>query len=1171
MKFKPVRSLAVLMAVLMIFMALPAVPASAANVKTIIIKATGLEDLYFYSGDDSFFDAFDNDRLISADSPSGTITINGVVLTASSDNGNVKFTATSNITKNINLSIAFRTKTNSMQYSVDKAEELSDVLVDVIEDQVITGFYTSSILMTFKGGTLTTPWSKISDEEITISLSVPTPEYTVTWTPSNFWGLYNDEACLGEQKQVSGHVTVKQGEAFKFYIKPTNSRQIPLVSATAGSKTISVNITKDQECSTGVYAYQIDSASIDNNIVLTVDLVDPVSVTFNTPAGATVSGNTTIPYGSRNAYTFTVAAKAGFAIDSVTAKYNGEDIGVTAPGGSNEGQYSITAPEGTGFVGSLEITVTVSALTYKVELNVGMCEDADAYTVVFQSHDEVGYNGMFTFTVEAKPGYKAPKVSIVDGNGETADATLSGPSNGNTYTIRDIKENIKIKVEPGYKITYRVDVPQAPTSYSIDVTRNDSAQFVNGGDVPYGTVLTVKVTVKEEYSQSIGSLQLSVNGVPQVASSSEWNTRTYTVTVEAAVNITVSDLPVNKYTVTIPTDTTEYTMGGQTSGIFDYGYDFRFTMTLKPGYKVEGDVNELFGEEIKSKSGNVKISLSDDGSIITVAVTDLNSDLNFAVQQGKIVKKTFTVNKPRGEGYTFTFTSPTDGQSVEVEYGGEITFTVEANTNDGYKIESVSYTMGGSNATTLSPTSGNSYKIPNVTGAVVITVTTSQSFTVTVPVGNTGYTVTGNGTFTVAAETGTVQFTVKLADGYKLNKQYSFRDPPSANSIVKLNGDGDDKCSITVQQDADGKSATYTISNVTGDVTVSIVDEAFAGEKYSVTDSTQANKDGYTISYSDGSEGENISYGSTLTISVKAKDGYEVSHVRYTMGGGKPVEVNDARCFISSVEGDIKLEVDCTVTEYTVVYNFPSVTVCGIQFDHTYISKTYKMTDNDHASRFTGEGSNFAIVLEDFTTLNSDTSFDGCTLNSWSNGQSKVSNVLVGDSRRFEVTADWSVNFTTSATDDGATDTAFGVKEEKVTVQNNGDKVKATCTGSLTTNLKGDLEKLVDGHFTVERCGLVFAAAERNLTTETLNTYRDKVRGLQSSDWLDEGRSDVYCFTYDASNQGMKLGDKFKMNVNSSASGATRFGAVFFLVRFNDGTREVFFGNIQDCSLEVKA
>lgn len=708
MKRKSFRSLAVFLAALIVFITIPVMPIFAASsVESITIKVNSqIKDFSIYDGAKSLDEAFVTEECWANLVESGTkqspsqIKINGTDYTITSVEEGFKLSlqAGGNFTGNINLGIYV--SSDVLNYEAQDATAVpTQGVLELTPDTYDDSFYYAIVPMSFLRG----PFSKFTGN-VDLTFSVPAPTHLVTWDDSLDFHIEQDGGSF-----LTSPVEVTENQPFTFVLAGIDSSKTPVVMAQTKDGREPLEPIDSSQSSQGKYKYQIDKVTSDTKLI--VALYPAVKVSFDRGTGCTVTeNNPTIPYGSKEDYTFTVTAQPGYKVDEVTATCGTTSLSVTGP--QEAGKYTVAAPNPEkGFTNDVVITVATSQLTYNVTLKGESV--TDSYSVYFNSSTTgIPYNGSVSFTVTPKPGYDAPDVSI----DKTENGTLNGPAPGGAYSITGIKGDVQIIVEGKAINAYKVNLPteQQQIGYTIEVTGDN---YTDGNPVPYGTELTVKAIVKEDYSQSAGALKLYVNGVEQVgAYEAGSRTYTYTVKVTAETNITVSTLTRNTYSVTVPNSTDKYTVNGS-SQTLQHGGSYNFTVTLNDSYKFnDSEAKNLFSSPSEIDDNVVTVKMNDEKTIFTVTIQNINKNLTFVVKDNSIDVKTFKVETPKN-GETDGF--QVSGISQSVNYNGSVSFMVTPNT--GYRITEVAYTSGG--AKNVLTSSSNSYTISGIKADCQISVT----------------------------------------------------------------------------------------------------------------------------------------------------------------------------------------------------------------------------------------------------------------------------------------------------------------------------------------------------------------------------------------------------------------------------------------------------------------
>lgn len=284
---------------------------------------------------------------------------------------------------------------------------------------------------------------------------------------------------------------------------------------------------------------------------------------------------------------------------------------------------------------------------------------------------------------------------------------------------------------------------------------------------------------------------------------------------------------------------------------------------------------------------------------VTAAYVDTNTNAIELDAPAAIVLNgttTITVN-----GYTVSLPDDftrTDATGSVIEAGGNLTF-VPKDPNYDY---TVTVTVGGGEATTVSPDEDGIYTVPNVNGNVVVSsAKTPKTFTV----------VQGDDTTGAATATYQTDYTFKLTpvDGYAYKMAVTIGGKVYTGFAPEVNDDG---------------TTTYTIPgvDVIGDIVINSNKQVKQPETFTVTFAGN----GAGEATGESSVKENATY----TFTVAKKDGFKYT-ISATMGG-KNVAITegaDNTYTIANVTGDLvitiekksTLTMEVTVSKYVEMDN----------------------------------------------------------------------------------------------------------------------------------------------------------------------------------------------------------------------------------------------------------
>lgn len=284
---------------------------------------------------------------------------------------------------------------------------------------------------------------------------------------------------------------------------------------------------------------------------------------------------------------------------------------------------------------------------------------------------------------------------------------------------------------------------------------------------------------------------------------------------------------------------------------------------------------------------------------VTKACVDTNANaIESDAPDAIVLNDTTTITV---SGYTVSLSDDftrIDAEGSVIAAGGNLTF-VPKDPNYNY---TVTVTVGGGEATTVSPDEDGIYTVPNVNGNVVVTSTkTPKTFTVT-----QGNDTTGAATATYMKD---YTFTLTPEDGYTYNMAVTIG--------------GKDYTGFKAQGNDDG-TTTYTIpgADVTGDIVINSNKQVKQPETFTVTfDGTGAGE-----ANGESSVKENTNY----TFTVAKQENFEYT-ITATMGGEAVTVTEGANntYTIANVTGNLvitiekksTLTMEVTVSKYVEMDN----------------------------------------------------------------------------------------------------------------------------------------------------------------------------------------------------------------------------------------------------------
>lgn len=503
-------------------------------------------------------------------------------------------------------------------------------------------------------------------------------------------------------------------------------------------------------------------------------------------------------------------------------------------------KLSVAPGESVNLTLKVDSDVTVGSAAIKITF------DSTAYTLV-SATGNLGAQMSQSFTpvtTANTKGYVKMTTLLVGANGTWNAGTIA------TYTFT-AKEGVDAATA---KFTLDVDDLAV---YGDDLTTlEDVAHTVSGGEltIPVGTAAAKGYTVSLGADKQVASGQI--------------------VEIPVAIGNNDGKTTYNAYDMTFSFDPAILTLNMEATSIEGYRVIPRSgtVRIVRYGKAAElGDALTLSFVTAGQGKSDVKV---------TEACVDTNANaIDFNAPAAAILDDTAVITV---SGYTVTLPdgfTRTDAEGSVIAAGGTLTFK-PADPNYDY---TVTVTVGGGEATTVSPDEDGIYTVPNVNGNVVVTSTkTPKSFNVTLGADTTG----------AAIATYQTNYTFKLtpADGYVYNM------------AVTIGGNA--YTGFTPQENDNG-TTTYTIPGaaVTGNIVINSNKQVKLPDTYKVTFAGTG--------AGDAAGASTVQEKASYTFTVDKKDGFAYT-VTATMGG-KDVTITegaDNTYTIANVTGDLVITIE---------------------------------------------------------------------------------------------------------------------------------------------------------------------------------------------------------------------------------------------------------------------
>ena len=455
--------------------------------------------------------------------------------------------------------------------------------------------------------------------------------------------------------------------------------------------------------------------------------------------------------------------------ENVTVEYVETVVGEAAWGQSiNTPYYHVTIPEGTEKV----------LLTYPESVNLVLSGDDGAvffYRNTYPGQSEIALGGALTVATN-DDGSKTVTIPVENFMLSAAGSVAVGMA---YYVDEENRSAAEF-----FDFTY------AALTHAVTLTSGEGYTLTGEATVEDGKDYSFTVTIADDYEME-DNFVVKANGETLTAGESgsytvENVTADLTITVEGVVKKQAAS-----HSVTL-TSGGGYTLKGETT-VAD-GADYTFSLKFDNYYGA--------GNGFAVKANGTALTAGEDG---TYTVKNVTADLTITVEG---VARLYKVSLPHGWSRQFTM-SACDGYAdpstdPRIAKGGDYKFKVTP--NEGFAVQDNNYDVSFSGAGTVSVEVKDGYAVVTLTdifsnGDVRIQ-GVKEIITVTLPKGEGFTAAAAEGTKTPVLKGDSYSFTVTVSEGYKKTDDFA----------VKANGEA-----LTA-----GESGSYTVENVTADLTITV-------------------------------------------------------------------------------------------------------------------------------------------------------------------------------------------------------------------------------------------------------------------------------------------------------------------------------------------------------------
>lgn len=438
--------------------------------------------------------------------------------------------------------------------------------------------------------------------------------------------------------------------------------------------------------------------AVKSNQLVTIEglTINRYSITF-TPAEGSVVTNTLggdlqgVEYADwRTDFSFKIKLLPGYEMNADKLAVFADGIKLTA---DVQGIYTLRNITSNIQISVSDITINTYSVTFPVDPGFVIMDDKGK---TLEQHSVYKYGVTLIFKVVRNPGYDQSTDITVNVNG-----IRIYPGTDDYYNAGKVLED-KIITVTGMKVnTYTVIV-----SSGIGYTITDIANVPLGASlkINYGQVLSFKVLRKPGYDRDT---QITVNANDVVVQATD---NVYSLTVNADIELSVSDLSINIYTVTFKNGVGFTVVSHENEPLssplsITHGQYFEIKLKRHEGYENDVAVVKNNGSALTPNAVGAYVFQS------------LDRDLNLTINDLKL--NTYTVTFSTFVGYFYVdFANKQHPAVVMVTHGDTVGFKVLREA--GYDKDP--YITVKSNDVILTPNVENEYRLTNISANVILTV-----------------------------------------------------------------------------------------------------------------------------------------------------------------------------------------------------------------------------------------------------------------------------------------------------------------------------------------------------------------------------------------------------------------------------------------------------------------
>lgn len=703
-----------------------------------------------------------------------------------------------------------------------------------------------------------------------------------------------------------------------------------------------------------------------------------------------------------------------------------------------------------------------------------------------------------------------------------------------TSSAEDTSLEISAEISTSHKVTF--------------LTENALGLRVEGADTALESVdYKFDVYVSNEYHSQGYVPKVMVKGVPKPSAGeptqveSEWK---YTYSLGILDEDTTVQVGLVKKQCTImivrlhPETFTDTAAGEHDDRLsvttVDYGGSYSFYVEPEEGYNAPKVVDMYMSVgsvgSVQRKNTTTGYTFSNITANLIITITGEASKIQEPITFNKVDGVTYLAG---GEGEVEI--TPGPGSDQTVAHGDKYTFRLKL--KEGYTKSIPQVTANGKIVPVTDQGKGTqengftyTYTLDKVVEPKEINVTGVELNTYTVTFSNGEYSDCSISSY--GATKATVRHGESIVFQVNLAPKYTKFNPAEHISVVidgKSESDGNMSCVIPL-----GNGNYQLLRAVKADITVTLV--KLTQNQCAII--YPAEQTGYKIS-EDGDGGQSVEYGESVTFKLKAKPGYQIVNVTYTMNGKvytpaitKTDEDGTTTYQINDIIADVTVNVTVREIEITVIYSESKAPA-----ESRITSRVYKVSGLSESGLKYSYSMNGGLQLylpeKSFAQLPAYYSLDG-----WYSDGEEITSITIGNSdKTISLEAKYKVNY----------EKLFSLTLDGEAIKRQEQKFSLILSALWRAD---DIEELKGQEVTVEDSGFFMSEQSFTIEQKFVEDALTRVEGMERQMVKVSSKQGIYIFNFESSTS---LNGKFTKGFSNVQENEGLYVLAYVHVRFGSG------------------